>query len=130
MRPLWRDLILKVWGADPLQCPCCMAPMKLAGAVKRPEQIEFFLRLHGLWEGLIQLPRPPPPPFDIETMEPIEPPWQAIKEWIPDDEPDLDWFNRPRNPSNPDPDGFDQRQTWQAPEIHLDDDRILVLEYT
>jgi hypothetical protein len=25
------------------------------------------------------LPRPPPPPFDIETMEPIEPPWQAIK---------------------------------------------------
>ena len=41
-------------------------------------------------------------------MEPIEPPWQAIKEWIPDDEPDLDWFNRPRNPSNPDPDGIDQ----------------------
>jgi hypothetical protein len=38
------------------------------------EQIQFFLRLHGLWEGLIQLPRPPPPPFDIETMDPIEPP--------------------------------------------------------
>ena len=28
----------------------------------------------------------------------IEPPWQAIKEWIPDDEPDLDWFNRPGIP--------------------------------
>jgi hypothetical protein len=104
--------------------------MKLVGAVKRPEQIEFFLRLHGLWEGLIQLPRPPPPPFDIETIEPIEPPWQAIKEWIPDDEPDLDWFNRPRKTSNPDPDWFDQSQIWQAPEIHLDDGRILVLEYT
>jgi hypothetical protein len=73
-------------------------------------------------------------------MKPIEPPWQAIKEWIPDDEPDLDWFNRPRNPSNPDLDGIDQRvlrslgeevsQTWQAPEIHLDDGRILVLEST
>jgi hypothetical protein len=49
MRPLWRDMILKVWGADPLQCPCCKSPMKLVGAVKRPEQIEFFLRLHGLW---------------------------------------------------------------------------------
>ncbi len=49
LRPLWRDLILKVWGADPLQCPCCNAPMKIAGAVKRPEQIEFFLALHGLW---------------------------------------------------------------------------------
>jgi len=102
----------------------------LASGFIRREEIEFFLRLHGLWEGLIQLPRPPPPPFDIETMEPIEPPWQAIKEWIPDDEPDLDWFNRPRNPSNPDPDGYDQSQTWQAPEIHLDDERILVLEPT
>jgi hypothetical protein len=91
-------------------------------------------------EGIVTLPRPPPPPFDIETMEPIEPHWQATKEWIPDDEPDLDWFNRPRNPSNPDPDGYDQRvlrslgeevsQTWKAPEIHFDDERILVLEST
>jgi hypothetical protein len=91
-------------------------------------------------EGIVTLPRPPPPPFDIHTMEPIEPPWQAIKEWIPDEEPDLDWFNRPRNPSNPDPEGFDQRvlrslgeevsQAWKAPEIHLDDGRILVLEST
>ena len=104
--------------------------MKLIGAIKRPEQIEFFLRLHGLWEGIIQLPRPPPPPFDIETMEPIEPPWQAIKEWIPDDEPDLDWFNRPRNPHEPDPGWFDQTQAWKPEEVQLDDDRILVLEYT
>ena len=106
--------------------------MKPAGAVKRPEQVEFFLRLHGLWEGIVQLPRPPPPPppFDIETMEPIEPPWQALKEWIPDDEPDLDWFNRPRNPSEQDPDWFDQTPAWNAPEIHLEDARILVLEYT
>ncbi len=99
--------------------PCILTPFS-----------EFFLRLHGLWEGIVTLPRPPPPPFDIETMEPIEPPWQAIKEWIPDDEPDLDWFNRPRNPSNPDPDGYDQTPTSKAPEIQLDDDRILVLEYT
>jgi hypothetical protein len=28
-----------------------------------------------------------------QTMEPIEPPWQAIKEWIPDDDPGLNWFN-------------------------------------
>jgi hypothetical protein len=114
--------------------------MKPVRKVIRREEIQFFLRLHGLWEGIVTLPRPPPPPFDIETMEPIEPPWQAIKEWIPDDEPDLDWFNRPRNPSNPDLDGIDQRvlrslgeevsQTWQAPEIHLDDGRILVLEST
>ena len=32
--------------------------------------------------------------------------------------------------TEPDPDWFDQSQTWKAPEIHLDDGRILVLEYT
>ncbi len=75
--------------------------------------------------------RPPPPSFDIHTMEPIEPPWQAIKEWIPDEEPDFDWSNRPRNPSSPAPDGIDQRPTWQAPEeIQLDDGSTLVLEST
>jgi hypothetical protein len=78
-------------------------------------------------------------------MEPIEPPWQAFKEWIPDEEPDLDLFNRPRNPQGewvsrpheyesndgyPDPDGIDQTLTWKGPEIHLDDGRILVLEFT
>ena len=63
-------------------------------------------------------------------MKPIEPPWQAIKEWIADDEPDLDWFNRPRNPSNLDPEYLDQRPTWTPPEIQLDDERILVLEST
>ena len=102
----------------------------------------------------------PPAGRANQTMEPIEPPWQAIKEWIadaplwpcrlqdtppdlvfhdappgcgrniPDDEPALDWFHRPRNPNEPDPDWFDQSPTWKAPEIQLDDGRILVLEYT
>lgn len=63
-------------------------------------------------------------------MEPIESSWQAIKEWIPDYKPDLDQFNRPRNPSNPDPDGLDQRPVWKPEEIHLDDQRILVLDST
>jgi hypothetical protein len=39
-------------------------------------------------------------------------------------------FNRPRNPSNPDPDGFDQTQAWKSEEIQLDDGRTLVLDYT
>ena len=37
-------------------------------------------------------------------------------------------FKRPRNPSNPDPEGFDQSQAWKAQEIQLDDGRILILE--
>ena len=105
--------------------------MKPVGNFFRPAEIQFFLRLHGLWEGRHTTPPPPPPPFDIETIEPIVPPWQAIKEWIPDDEPYLDWFNRPRNPSDPDPDGFDQGPSMENPrKSHLEDGRILVLEYT
>jgi hypothetical protein len=43
----------------------------------RPEEVEFFLRLHGLWEGLLAIPPPPDPPFDVESMEPI----RTIEEW-------------------------------------------------
>ncbi|MCX6878671.1 MAG: hypothetical protein NTW21_33395 [Verrucomicrobia bacterium] len=113
-----------------------------------------ILRLYGLWEGVIDIPPPPRPPFDIETFEPIEPPWQAIQEWIPDDEPDLNWYHHPRQASQSDPERFDQsphgalasrqresddddpgtnwpdqRPTWQAAEIPHGDGRILGLEY-
>ncbi len=63
------------------------------------------------------IPPPPLPPFDIETFEPIEPPWQAIRQWIPagDDEQALDLF--------------DQRvQRWKPLEIPLEDGSILVLD--
>lgn len=98
--------------------------MKVTATMIRHEEIEFFLRLHGLWQGIIHLP----PPFDIETMEPIEPPWKAIKEWIPDDEPDLNWFNQERPPSNSEPDSFYQSPDWRPEEIPLGDGRTLVLE--
>jgi hypothetical protein len=120
MRPLWRDLILQVWGADPALCPRCNTPMKTIGGVRRPEQVEFFLRLWGLWEGLISIPPPPKPPFDIDTFEPIIPPERAIKEWVPDDEPPDLWdqtagFSNDWNQSRPDPG-----------EVDLGDGRILV----
>ena len=117
MRPLWRDLILRVWGADPLQCPCCQATMQCVGTIVRPGEVQFFLRLHGLWEGVLDLPPPPDPPFDIETFEPIEPPWQAIREWIPDDD------------AEPGFDLFDQRPAAGRPiEIPREDGNILVLD--
>ena len=50
MRPLWRDLILSVWGTDPLKCPCCQGTMRRVETIVRPEDVEFFLRLLGLWE--------------------------------------------------------------------------------
>ncbi len=36
-----------------------------------------------------------PQPFEIDTSEPIEPPWQAIKERIPEDKADPGWFDYP-----------------------------------
>ncbi len=50
MRPLWRDLILRVWGTDPLKCPCCQGTLRRIETISRPGEIQFFLRLLGLWE--------------------------------------------------------------------------------
>ena len=61
-------------------------------------------------------------------MEPIEPPWQAIKEWIPDDDPDLNWFNQERDPTGAEPECYDQSPVWQPKEIPLGDGRTLVLD--
>ena len=95
--------------------PCSNGSMKPVRTTLRHEEINFLLRLHGLWEDLITLPRPPPPPFDVETMEPVRPPWRALKEWIPVENPEDD------------PDWFDQSNPWQPPEIHHGD-HILVLD--
>jgi hypothetical protein len=54
-------------------------PNARRGPFFRPGEIEFFLRLHGLWQSVVDIPPPPDPPFDIETFEPVEPPWQAIR---------------------------------------------------
>jgi hypothetical protein len=97
-----------------------------------------FLRLHGLWEWkrsghrlpqaarsaerqrhqrVIDNPPPPGPPFGIETFEPIELPWQAIREWIPADE------------AEPSFDLLDQRPASGRPvEIPREDGSILVLD--
>ena len=62
-------------------------------------------------------PSPPDPPFDIDTFEPFEAPWQAIREWIPDDDAELGG------------DLFDQRpDSGQPVEIRREDGTILVLD--
>lgn len=40
LRPLWRDLIMKVWGEDPLLCPCCKGTMRVVGTMIRREDVD------------------------------------------------------------------------------------------
>ena len=110
----------------------------------RRSEVEFFLRLHGLWEGVIALPPPPRPPFDLEkrrglggvldggeagarrvsspdgadesNMEPLDLPPQWG--WSDDIEPPPpDWWLG----DTPDP-------AWQEPEFEFQDDRTLTVD--
>ena len=58
-------------------------------------------------------------PFDIDTFEPIEPPWQAIRQWIPaddDEKANLEWYDQ------------SAQRPWKPIELALDDGRTLVLD--
>jgi len=88
--------------------------MKVIDNLIRPEEVEFFLRLLGLWEGVIALPPPTRPPFDIETMEPLHIPKKP------------DWTEDTESLS---PDSWtDSEPAWKAPERVLDEERLLVLD--
>ena len=54
--------------------------------------------------------------------------WQAIKEWIPDDEPNLNWFNQERKAVGDDSRQYDQSPAWSPKEIPLGDGLTLILE--
>lgn len=116
LRPLWRHLILRVWCTDPLICPCCKGLMRPRGRLQRPEEIQFFLQLHGLWEGIIDIPPPPDPPYDIDTMEPLSCPFERLLE------------RRPAAAGRASSGVRSYDTEWQAPELPLDDERILVLD--
>jgi hypothetical protein len=117
LRPLWRDLIRRTWGADPMECPCCHAEMKNKGKLMRRHEIEFFLRLHGLWEGVIALPPPPDRPYDIETIEPLDIP--PVSVWAGENKlPPAIWWEC----------GAPERPDSHHPELKLDDGCVLVLD--
>jgi hypothetical protein len=59
-------------------------------------------------------------PFDIGAFEPIELPWQAIKQWIPADDDEASFHWQGANHSN--------ESSWRPKEVPLGDDRILVLD--
>ena len=142
LRPLWRDLILKTWGEDPQRCPCCKGKMKNVGTIVKKEEIEFFLLLHGLWEGIISLPPPPDPPFDIEKRRGSEAFWTEAKPQPAGRTRRAGRANQTLEPLNvplhwswsdqtdPPPEDWwqDTPGEWEAPELPLDDGYTLVLD--
>ena len=106
---------MRVWGEDPLLCPKCKTTMKVVDKILRPEEIEFFLKLYNLWEGILAIPPPPNPPFDVETMEPIRTP--PVYTWWKPEASDPAQFELTTPHWSPD---FES-QDWQKPhEITLD----------
>ena len=99
-----------------MECPCCHATMKNAGETLSREEIEFFLRLHGLWEGVLSLPPPPDPPYDIESIEPTDVP--PVWVWAGEcDSPPPIWWEC----------GAPVKLQPKHPEPDLGEGRILVL---
>jgi hypothetical protein len=45
----WRELIKKVWEADPLLCPKCQKEMRIMALIDERDVIERILRHLGLW---------------------------------------------------------------------------------
>ena len=100
-----------------MECPCCHGVMVDAGKMLRREEIEFFLRLHGLWEGVVSLPPPPDPPYDIESIEPTDVP--PVWVWAGECDPPPPIWWECGAPVKPKP---------THPELDLGEGRVLVLD--
>jgi hypothetical protein len=64
-RTSWRELILRIWGYDPLRCPCCGGPMRVISQCQSLQRAREILEPLGLWEPIqfisLRAPRAPPP---------------------------------------------------------------------
>jgi len=69
----WRQLILQVWGADPLQCPLCHGQMKLLEVLESRSDISATLEPLGLWtpaqDDHHSPPTAGPPALQIHSLE-------------------------------------------------------------
>jgi len=67
----WRELIKRVWEADPLLCPKCHNEMRVVSLIDDRAVIERILRHLGLWEqGVRVLPARAPPEIVDRVIEP------------------------------------------------------------
>ena len=75
----WRELIKKVWKADPLLCPRCSREMKIVALIDDRAVIERILRHLGLWEQGVRVTPATGPPRQT-----------VIEPWLDDPFPDYD----------------------------------------
>jgi hypothetical protein len=78
----WRELIKKVWEADPLICPRCSKEMRIVSLIDDRAVIERILRHLGLWEQGVRVSPSTGPPVEI-----VE---RVIETCIDDQFPDYD----------------------------------------
>ena len=78
-----------------------------------------------MWEGIISLPPPPDPPFNIEILEPEHLPygWEIPEDHLP---PPEEWHTSAVASEG----GWDQHdnQEWRNPELPLGDGMTLVFD--
>jgi len=77
----WRELIKKVWEADPLLCPTCRKEMRIVALIDDRDVIERVLRHLGLWEQGVRIAPARAPPAPSQCV--IEP-------WLDDPFPDYE----------------------------------------
>ena len=67
----WRELIKKVWEADPLLCPNCSREMRIVALIDDRKVIARILRYLGLWsQGVRVLPARVPPKIVDRVIPP------------------------------------------------------------
>ena len=78
----WRELIKKVWEADPLLCPKCSNEMRIVSLIDDSAVIKHMLRHLGLWEQGVRVAAPARAPPEIVD--------RVIEPWLDDPFPDYD----------------------------------------
>jgi hypothetical protein len=67
----WRELIKKVWEADPLLCPRCSREMRIVALIDDRAVIERILRHLGLWEHGVRVHFGTDPPSHMNADDPF-----------------------------------------------------------
>ena len=79
----WRELIKKVYEADPLLCPKCSREMRIVSLIDDQEVIKRILKHLGLWDQDVRVCSSTGPPAPAHRELVIEP-------WLDDPLPDYD----------------------------------------